>query len=152
MTFSNDDILSITFLLNCLILDKPVVSITRVVLSDNGDSTPEVSSSKLRQIRPNNFRICSGRMNMINILDYRVCIKYCVLLQEFSQVCHLSLASTRLLLVVQKNTSQQEWLYTCITLRALKVSYSDVGEGGVAVNCEKTQFLMNTLYYLVTNN
>jgi len=31
-------------------------------------------------------------------------------------------------------------------LRALKVSYSDVGEGGVAVDCEKTKFFMNTLY------
>ena len=66
--------------------------------------------------------------------------------QESSKVCHLSLASTRLLLVVQRTTSQQEWLYTCIALRALKVSYSDVGEGGVAMNCEKTQFFMNTLY------
>ena len=28
----------------------------------------------------------------------------------------------------------------------MKVSYSDVGEGGVAVNCEKTQFFLNTLY------
>ena len=36
-------------------------------------------------------------------------------------------------------------LYTRIALRALKVSYSDVGEGGVAVNCEKTQFFLNTL-------
>ena len=31
-------------------------------------------------------------------------------------------------------------------LRALKVSYSDVGEGRVAVDCEKTQFFLNTLY------
>ena len=38
------------------------------------------------------------------------------------------------------------WPYTRIVLRALKVSYSDVGEGGVAVNCEKTQFFLNTLY------
>ena len=30
---------------------------------------------------------------------------------------------------------------------SLKVSYSDLGEGGVAVNCEKkTQFFLNTLY------
>ena len=27
-------------------------------------------------------------------------------------------------------------MYTCITSRASKVSYIDVGEGGVAVNCE----------------
>ena len=33
-----------------------------------------------------------------------------------------------------------------ITFRALKVSYSDEGEGGVAVNCEKIQFFLNTLY------
>ena len=26
------------------------------------------------------------------------------------------------------------------------MSYSDVGEGGVAVNCGKTQFFLNTLY------
>ena len=45
-----------------------------------------------------------------------------------------------------KTASQKEWLYTRIALRALKVSYSDVGEGGVAVNCEKTLFFLNTLY------
>ena len=33
-------------------------------------------------------------------------------------------------------------------VRALKVSYSDVGKGGVAENCEKTQFFLNTLYLL----
>ena len=37
---------------------------------------------------------------------YRVFIKYCVFFQEFSKVCRLSLASTRLLLVVQKIISQ----------------------------------------------
>ena len=36
-------------------------------------------------------------------------------------------------------------MYSSIALRALKVSYIDVGEGGVAVNCEKTQFFLNTL-------
>ena len=36
-------------------------------------------------------------------------------------------------------------------MRALKVSYSDVGEGGVAVNCEKTQFFLNTLYIYNTS-
>ena len=36
-------------------------------------------------------------------------------------------------------------MYTRIALRALEVSYSDLGEGGVAVNCEKTQFFLNTL-------
>ena len=77
---------------------------------------------------------------------YRVLIKYGVFFEEFSKVCHLSLASTRPLLVVQKITSQKEWLSTRNAFWALKVSYSDVGEGGVAVNCEKTQFFMNTLY------
>ena len=37
-------------------------------------------------------------------------------------------------------------MYTRIALRALKVSYSDVGEGVVAVNYKKTQFFLNTLY------
>ena len=37
-------------------------------------------------------------------------------------------------------------MYTPIALRALKVSYSDVDEGGVAVSCDKTQFFLNTLY------
>ena len=38
------------------------------------------------------------------IFKYRVFIKYCVFFQEFLKACHLSLASTRLLLVVQKIT------------------------------------------------
>ena len=38
-------------------------------------------------------------------------------------------------------------MYTCIALRALKVSYSDIGERGVAMNCEKTKFFLNTLYH-----
>ena len=37
---------------------------------------------------------------------YRGFIKHCVFCQEFSKAYHLSLASTRLLLVVQKITSQ----------------------------------------------
>ena len=38
-------------------------------------------------------------------------------------------------------------VHTYIALRALNVSYSDLGEGGVAVNCEKKpQFFLNTLY------
>ena len=68
---------------------------------------------------------------------YRVFIKYCVFSQELLKVCHPSLVSTRLLLVVQKITSQLELLYTRIAMRALKVSYSDVSEGSFAVNCEK---------------
>ena len=37
-------------------------------------------------------------------------------------------------------------LYSRIALSALKVPYSDVGDGGVAVKCEKTHFFLNTLY------
>ena len=43
--------------------------------------------------------------DVIFYILYRVFIQYCVFFQEFSKVCHLSLASTRLLLVVQKTTS-----------------------------------------------
>ena len=61
----------------------------------------------------------------------RVFIKYCVFFPKIlEKVCYLSLASTRLLLVVQKITSKYEWLYTRIALRALKVSFSNVGEEG----------------------
>ena len=38
---------------------------------------------------------------------YRVFSKYCVFFQEFSKICHLSLASTRLLLVVQKRPANR---------------------------------------------
>ena len=31
-------------------------------------------------------------------------------------------------------------------------SYSDVGEGGLTVNCEKTQFFLNTLYQIMKIN
>ena len=42
--------------------------------------------------------------------------------------------------------------YGLYSQETLKVSYSDVGEGGVvAVNCEKTQFFMNTLYLIASN-
>ena len=44
--------------------------------------------------------------NKVMVYIYRLFIKYCVFFQEFSKVCHLPLAGTRLLLVVQKNTSQ----------------------------------------------
>ena len=41
-------------------------------------------------------------------------------------------------------------MYTRMALRALKVSYSDEGEGGLAVSCEKkTYFFLNTLYIRV---
>ena len=48
----------------------------------------------------------------------------------------------RLLLVVQKLPANRS---DCTLALCLKVSYSDVGEGGVAVNFEKTQFFLNTL-------
>ena len=63
--------------------------------------------------------------------------KFCVLFQEFSKVCHLFLGCY--------------WLYNnyqpigvtvhshCV--KSFEGSYSsDVGEGGVAVNCEKHNF------------
>ena len=68
-------------------------------------------------------------------------IKYCVF-------CHLSLASTRLLLVVQKIPANRSDCTLVLRWKALKVFYSDVREEGVAVNCEKTQFFLNTLYML----
>ena len=37
-------------------------------------------------------------------------------------------------------------IFARIALRTLKVFYSDVVEGGVAVDCEKGQFFLNTLY------
>ena len=47
------------------------------------------------------------------------------------------------------------WLYKILPANgsdctlALKVSYSDEGEGGVAGNCEKTPFFLNTLYNIM---
>ena len=65
--------------------------------------------------------------------------------QEFSKVCHLSLASTLLLLVVQKRLIGATVHSHCVkNFEGLLQRY--VGEGGVAVNCEKTQFFLNTLY------
>ena len=41
-------------------------------------------------------------------------------------------------------------LYTRIALKAWKVSYSGVGEGGVAVNCEKTpRTSENVVFHLI---
>ena len=42
--------------------------------------------------------------------------------------------------------NRSEYTLALRRVRALKVSYSDVGEGGVVVICEKTQFFLNTLY------
>ena len=41
-------------------------------------------------------------------------------------------------------------MYTRIAL-SLKVSYSDVGEGGVAVHCEKTTIFLNARYISVNS-
>ena len=35
--------------------------------------------------------------------------------------------------------------------RALKVSYGDLSEGGIAMIYEKTQFFLNTLYHMYEN-
>ena len=60
--------------------------------------------------RDNNAYPIDGQIklkNKDNLTLYRVFIKYCVFYKELSKVYHLSLASTRLLLlVVQKITSQ----------------------------------------------
>ena len=65
-------------------------------------------------------------------ITYFYVMRYRVFTKDFSfsKVCHLSIASSR--------------LYTRIASKALMASYSDVGERGVAVNCEKTQFFLNT--------
>ena len=76
--------------------------------------------------------------------------KNCSFPHEFPVFCHLSLLASK---YWGYNWSFRKWrpanrkgLYTRIALRALKVSYSDVGEGGIAVNCEKKQVFLNTLY------
>ena len=70
-------------------------------------------------------------------LGYRVLIRNCVFFLEFSKVCHLSLASTRLLLVVQKNYQPIGVTVHSHCIESFEGLYSDVGEGGVTVNCEK---------------
>ena len=81
---------------------------------------------------------------------YRVFIKYCVFFPNNSQsLPPLPLASTRLLLVVPKrpaNRSDTEHLHWVESFEGLLQWY--VGEGRVAVNCEKTQFFLNTLYVI----
>ena len=73
-------------------------------------------------------------------LRYRVFIKYCVFSRKFA-----TSPSSALGCYWSYKNYQPIGLYTRIALRALKVSYSDVGEGGVAVNCEKTHFFLDTL-------
>ena len=72
---------------------------------------------------------------------------YCVFFQEFSKVCHLSLASTRLLLVVNKNHQPIGVTVHSYCVESFEgLLHSVAVEGGVAVNCEKTQLFLNTLY------
>ena len=63
---------------------------------------------ELRIISTIPFPATSSISLSAKIKIYRVFIKYCVFFQDFSKVCHLSLVSTRLLLVVQKITSKYE--------------------------------------------
>ena len=84
---------------------------------------------------------------------YRVFIKYCV----FSKNSRKSATSPSVALgcywLYKKITSQLEWLWIRIALRALRVSYSNVGEGGVTVNCEKnTIFPEHPVLYLLYNS
>ena len=50
-------------------------------------------------------KICGKYIHLNNYSIYSVFRKNCVFFQEFSLFCHLSLASTRLLLVVQKTNA-----------------------------------------------
>ena len=56
---------------------------------------------------------------------------------EFSKVYNLSLASTAIY-CIKKYQAIGVTVHSHFALRALKVFYSDVGEGGAAVNCDKT--------------
>ena len=76
-------------------------------------------------------------------IDYRVFIKYCVFSQVFSKVCHLSLVSTRLFLVVRKNYqplghSHCVERFECPLQRCLR------GRG--CSELWKNTFFLNTLY------
>ena len=69
---------------------------------------------------------------------YRVFIKYCVFfsrilesLPPFPRQHTAAIGCTKKLLA-----NMSDCTYTHTVLTALKLSYSDVGEGGVAVNCE----------------
>ena len=78
-------------------------------------------------------------------------IKYCVFSPRILESLPPLLRQHSVAIGCTKNYQPIGVLYTRITLRDLKVSYSAVGEGGVAVNFEKNpQFFLNTLY--VYNN
>ena len=79
------------------------------------------------------------------------CIKYCFFLRILENLPHLP--RQHLAAIGCTKNYQPIEGYNCIALRVLKVSYSDVGEGGVALNCDKLkqlirQGLRNTLYSL----
>ena len=65
-------------------------------------------------------------------------IKYCVIFQEFSKVCHLSPRQHSAAIGCTKNYQPiGVTVYNRIALGALRVSNSDLGEVGVEVNCDK---------------
>ena len=72
-------------------------------------------------------------------LCYRVFIKYCVFFPRILGSLPPLPRQQSTAIGCSDNRSDCK-AYTRIELRALKVSYIDVGEGGVKVNCEKTQF------------
>ena len=73
----------------------------------------------------------------IYLFSYRVYIKYCVFfLRILESLTSLPLQHSAAI-GCTKHYHQYVFLYTRIALRALQVSYSGVGEGGVAVNCKK---------------
>ena len=57
-----------------------------------------------------------------------------MLFQEFSKVCHLPSPAFGCDWLYKNSQPIGVTVYTRIALRALKVSYSDVGEGAFAVN------------------
>ena len=63
----------------------------------------------------------------------RIFIKYC----DFSKILETSPSPALGCYWLYKKLPANRSDYTRIALRALKVPYSDVGDGGVAVNCEK---------------
>ena len=73
---------------------------------------------------------------MVTLHKYRVFIKYCVFFKNSRNFA------------TSPSPTLDQPMTVHIALRALKVSYSDVGEGGVGVNCEKNQFFLNTLYLM----
>ena len=77
---------------------------------------------------------------------YRVFIKYCGFFSKNSRKCAAS-PSPALGCYWSYKKLPANKSDIRIALRAFMVSYSDVGDGGVAVNCEKkTHFFLDILY------